>query len=89
MRLFKKDLQDPVIAIIRDEVPSMIETVIGNMVPHMIEAAVLKGQLELLDILITNSLSTDLGYLSMIKKDMQKQLDHIATTEAGERSEEI
>ena len=45
-RLFKKDLQLPVEAIIEETVPAMIETIIGNMVPQLIETAVLKGQIE-------------------------------------------
>jgi hypothetical protein len=87
MRLFKSDLDSPVTAIIQEQVPAMIETVISNMVPVLVETAVLKGQIRLLDALIANQLSTDLGYLQCIQRMLVRELDHIATTEAGEKSE--
>ena len=91
-RLFKKDLQVPVEAIIQEIVPAMIETVIENMTPHfiahehtamirIIETTVLKGQIEMLDYILNNEFSTELTYLTSIRNKLVQQLDHAATTE--------
>jgi hypothetical protein len=76
---------------IKRMVPEMIETVIGNMVPHLIEAAVLKGQIELLDMLsnvaINRSQNQDdpinpvIDVINTSRRALCRQLDHIATKE--------
>jgi hypothetical protein len=66
---------------IKKMVPEMIETVIGNMVPVLVETAVLKGQIELLDALIANETNSELGYLKCIQRMLVRELNHIATKE--------
>jgi hypothetical protein len=93
-RLFKSDLEQPVAKIIHERVPAMIETVIGNMVPHLIEAAVLKGQMDLLDRLTaySNQEARNFGEYDesiegmasvflKIHQELSRELDHHATTE--------
>jgi hypothetical protein len=90
-RLFKADLQLPVEMIIQEKVPAMIETVIGNMVPHFIEAAVLKGQIELIATIRhrmimdisknTSSYSSHISTWRDIEVELKQQLERAATTE--------
>ena len=68
-RLFKKDLEDPVKAIIQEQVPKLIK------------AAVLRGQIELLEHLSKDALTSKRAYLHEIQYFLRKQLEHITTTE--------
>ena len=78
MRLFKRDLQTPV------------EAIIQEIVPRLIKASVCKGQIEILDILITKAAidrSPELLYLQGIRKNLVQELLNLSTTEEGEDSE--
>ena len=69
MRLFKSDLQLPV------------ETIINEIVPKLIEAAVLKGQIEILAMLVEGEHSTRLHKYKNLHRSLIQQLNHVATTE--------
>ena len=58
-----------------------IEDMVIDITKPLIEAAVIKGQIHLLSIIMTNERFADLGYLQVVHKNLTKQLDHIATTE--------
>lgn len=66
---------DQVISIIRNS------TRFKTDLDRIIQAAVRKGQIELLDVIIHSERSTELTYLNKVRKTLVHQHDHGATDE--------
>ena len=68
---------DQVISIIRNshKFKKDIDRLIQEQVPHMIDIAVIKSQIAIIDMMMNNVNATDLSYLRCIRKGLVRNLD--------------